>query len=209
MSARSMGKGGPEIIQKMHKEGLLNSGESSSYAFALNIGTYKGLKTVSHGGSLAGYRSILLRFPEQQFSVVILANRSDANPSRKAFQIADLFLKDDYIQENEEEEVKPGMSKNVREEVKIDLDISSINLDEFTGDYYSGELNTTYQLFIENKVLKVKIGNYAPLTLDVSARDQFNVEDEGLLFQFRRDDGHITGFELDAGRVQNLKFTKE
>ena len=59
-----LGKGDQEIIKNMHKEGLLNNGESSGYAYALNKGTYKGLKTVSHGGSLAGYRSQILRFPE-------------------------------------------------------------------------------------------------------------------------------------------------
>ncbi len=204
-----LGKGGPEIIQKMQEEGLLNNGEGSGYAFALNIGTYNGLKTVSHGGSLAGYRSILLRFPEQQFSVVILANRSDANPSEKALQIADIFLQDDYIKNDEVEETKREVTNSIKEEVNIDMDKSSINSENYAGNYYSGELNTTYLLFLENKVLKVKIGNYEPMTLEMYGRDQLNVEDEGLLFQFKRDNGHITGFELDAGRVQNLKFTKE
>ncbi len=88
-----LGKGGQEIVQKMHEEGLLNNGESSGYAFALNIRTYKGLKTVSHGGALAGYRAQLMRFPEQNFSVIILSNRSDANPTSKAYQVADIFLR--------------------------------------------------------------------------------------------------------------------
>ena len=39
-----LGKGEQSIIHKMHEEGLLNRGESSSYAFALNNGTYNGLK---------------------------------------------------------------------------------------------------------------------------------------------------------------------
>jgi CubicO group peptidase (beta-lactamase class C family) len=203
-----LGKGGPEIIQKMQEEGLLNNGKGSGYAFALNIGTYNGLKTVSHGGSLAGYRSILLRFPEQQFSVIILANRSDANPMQKAFLIADIFLRDDYI-DDDMEEIKREVSKSVKEEAKIDLDKSIIDSEEYGGNYYSVELNTTYQLFIENKVLKVKIGNYEPMTLETYRRDQFRVEGEGFLFQFRRDDEGVTGFELDAGRVQNLKFSKE
>ena len=88
-----LGKGGQTIINKMHEEGLLNNGKSSGYAFALQNGTYKGLKTVSHGGSLAGYRSQLKRFPEQKFSVIILANRGDANPTRKSNQVSDILLK--------------------------------------------------------------------------------------------------------------------
>ncbi len=204
-----LGKGGPEIIQKMHEEGLLNNGESSDYAFALDIGTYNGLKTVSHGGSLAGYRAQLLRFPDQQFSVIILANRSDANPSEMAFQIADIFLQDEYIKEDEVEEIKPEISKSAREDEEVDLDISGNILEECAGNYYSKELNTTYKLFVENGVLKVKIGNYDPMTLDAYDEDQFTVVGEGLLFEFRRDVESIIGFELDAGRVKNLNFTKE
>ncbi len=204
-----LGIGGQEIIQEMHEEGLLNNGESSGYAFALNIGTYNGLKTVGHGGSLAGYRSQLLRFPEQKFSVVILANRSDANPSEMAFQIADIFLQDDFLKEAEDEEIIPGVSRSVNEEVKIGLDISSINFEEYAGNYYSKELKTTYQLFVENEALNVKIGNYTPRILEAYGGDQFRTEAEGLLFQFRRNIECITGFELDAGRVQNLKFSKE
>jgi CubicO group peptidase (beta-lactamase class C family) len=204
-----LGKGGPEIIQKMHEEGLLNNGESSGYAFALSMGTYKGLKTVSHGGSLAGYRAQLMRFPAQQFSVIILSNRSDANPSDKAFQIADIFLQDDYIKEDFVEEIKPGLSESVSEEANIDLDESCISLEEYTGNYYSIELKSSYQLFLDNECLKVKIGNYEPMVLDPLARDKFEVEQEGALFQFRRNEKGVTGFELDAGRVKNLKFSKE
>ena len=207
--SNKLGKGGQEIIQKMHEEGLLNNGETSGYAFALDIGTYKGLKTVSHGGSLAGYRAQLMRFPDQQFSVVILANRSDANPSEIAFQIADIFFQDDYIKEDKVEEIKPEVSKSAREDVAVDLDILRTILEEYAGNYFSKELNTSYKLCVENEVLKVKIGNYAPLTLDAYYKDQFTVDGEGLLFQFRRDVESIIGFELDAGRVKNLKFSKE
>ena len=91
-----LGKGGQAIIDKMHEEGLLNNGESCGYAFALNNGTYKGLRTVSHGGALAGYRAQLMRFRDENFSVIVLANRGDANPTGKAFQVADIFLSDKY-----------------------------------------------------------------------------------------------------------------
>jgi hypothetical protein len=101
-----LGKGGQGIIDKMHEEGLLNNGESSGYAFALNNGTYKGLNTVSHGGSLAGYRAQLMRFPEEKFSIIILANRGDANPTSKAFQVTDILLKDKFIEESQKKEIE-------------------------------------------------------------------------------------------------------
>jgi CubicO group peptidase (beta-lactamase class C family) len=89
-----LGKGGEAIIDKMLVEGELNSGEKTGYAFGLRNGTYKGLKTISHSGGSMGYRTRLLRFPDQNFTVIILANRSDADPKTKANMIADLLLED-------------------------------------------------------------------------------------------------------------------
>jgi hypothetical protein len=58
------------------------------------IGEHKGLKTVSHSGGDAGYRSHVIRFPEQKFAVVVLSNLSSFNPSRMARQVADIYLSD-------------------------------------------------------------------------------------------------------------------
>ncbi len=60
--------GGPELIQQMLERGKLNSGELQDYASGIVIGTYKGLPTVEHGGADAGYRSDMIRFPDQHFS---------------------------------------------------------------------------------------------------------------------------------------------
>lgn len=87
-----LGKGGQVIIAKMYQEGLLNNGNPCGYAFGLNKNTYKGLDVVHHGGALAGYRSEFLRIPEQQLSVIILANRGDTSLRNKAYAIADFFL---------------------------------------------------------------------------------------------------------------------
>ena len=84
--------GGPELIQQMLERGKLNSGEQQDYASGLVIGTYKGLPTVDHGGADAGYRSDLIRFPEQHFSTAVLCNFADTNPSALARQVADIVL---------------------------------------------------------------------------------------------------------------------
>ena len=288
-----LGKGGQSIIDKMHEEGLLNNGESSGYAFALNNGTYKGLKTVSHGGSLAGYRSQLMRFPDENFSVIVLANRGDANPTSKSFQIADILLKDKFVEEkpikkelqqddssNEDTaevfelnqlsgnyEIQAGVIleitvKNdslhvlqtwnqsnyniinttgntfeipddnsiqfVFSEQKDDfaqiltvfqngnkttckrkekLDLSTLNIEDYNGRYYSEELDATYLLFLEDDKLKIQIANYDSQELTYYDVDSFTTD--GGLVRFKRSNGVITGFELDAGRVTNLKFEKE
>lgn len=142
-----LGKGGQDIIDKMHEEGLLNSGESSDYAFALINGEYKGLRTVSHGGSLAGYRAQLMRFPDQQFSVIILANRSDAGPTGMAHRIADLYLKDEFNESEEEEEEKAETSVATNNDPEYDMK-------KLTGSYQL-EAGVVVDLEIVNDSLQV------------------------------------------------------
>jgi CubicO group peptidase (beta-lactamase class C family) len=87
--------GGPALIQQMLERGKLNSGEVQDYASGLVIGTYKGLPTVGHGGADAGYRSDMIRFPEQHFSAAVLCNFADTNPSALTLQVADIVLAKD------------------------------------------------------------------------------------------------------------------
>ncbi len=286
-----LGIGEQDIIDKMHEEGLLNNGESSGYAFALINGTYKGLKTVSHGGSLAGYRAQLLRFPEESFSVIILANRGDANPTSKAFQVSDILLKDKFVEEFKTKETNADELNNANESKKFTLsqlagsyeiqagvvleiavkndslhviqnwnqssynimntsgnlyeipndpsiqfvfselkddftqiltvvqngneticnrkekiEFPNLNPEEYTGDFYSEELDITYFIFEKDGKLKVKVANYDAKELKQYDTDKFTA-DIGLL-RFHKLNGVVKGFELDAGRVTNLKFEK-
>lgn len=84
----------------MTKTGQLNNGKDLDYAAGLMIGKYKGLEIISHGGAFVGFRSDMIRFPEHKFTVVILCNRADANPSALCFQIADIFLENKFIPES-------------------------------------------------------------------------------------------------------------
>jgi len=83
--------GGDWVIEQMQIRGQLNDGEQIPYARGLVVGSYKGLKVVEHSGSDAGYRSHLMRFPDQRFSVACLCNRG-ANPPLYARQVADVYL---------------------------------------------------------------------------------------------------------------------
>lgn len=84
--------GGRSVIDRMKTRGVLNDGSHIQYAFGVNIGEYRGLPTVSHGGSWAAFRTALLHFPDQEFGVVVLANHTPFDPTSAAFRIADLYL---------------------------------------------------------------------------------------------------------------------
>jgi len=84
--------GGRAGLAEIREQGKLNSGKVLDYAKGLVIADHRGLRTVSHGGAWGGYRAELLRFPDQHLSVACLCNRSDANPSKKTQQVADIYL---------------------------------------------------------------------------------------------------------------------
>jgi CubicO group peptidase (beta-lactamase class C family) len=84
--------GGKDFLAEIQQQGKLNGGKVLEYAKGLFIADYRGLHTVSHGGAWGGYRAELLRFPEQHFSVACLCNRADANPSKRAHDVADIYL---------------------------------------------------------------------------------------------------------------------
>jgi CubicO group peptidase (beta-lactamase class C family) len=85
-----LGKG--TLLKEMQTRGVLNNGKQIEYALGLMINTYRGLPTVAHGGALFGYRTELLRFPEQKFSVICLCNLGTSDPGRLADQVADIYL---------------------------------------------------------------------------------------------------------------------
>ena len=54
--------GGPELVKQLQVPGTLNGGRPLSYAWGLQVGTYRGLPLVEHSGSLGGYRAHLFAF---------------------------------------------------------------------------------------------------------------------------------------------------
>jgi CubicO group peptidase (beta-lactamase class C family) len=86
--------GGPDFIRQMLTPGALSDGEKLNYAFGLNVGEFRGLRFVAHGGGLAGYRAELVRFPEQKFSIACLCNSANADPNTYAKQIVEIYLAD-------------------------------------------------------------------------------------------------------------------
>ena len=86
--------GGARLIEGLLERGVLNDGSRIPYAFGISHGTYRGLPTVGHGGSDAGYRSAFLRFPEQRFGVASLCNIASATPTRLVQRVADVYLAD-------------------------------------------------------------------------------------------------------------------
>jgi CubicO group peptidase (beta-lactamase class C family) len=85
-----LGKG--TLLEEMQTVGVLNNGKQIAYALGLQMGDYRGKQTVEHSGGLFGYRTEILRFPKQHFTVLCLCNVSSAKPFELSRKVADIYL---------------------------------------------------------------------------------------------------------------------
>jgi CubicO group peptidase (beta-lactamase class C family) len=118
--------GGEDALAQMQTAGKLNGGATTGYGLGLGVGTYKGLKVVEHGGSDAGYRSQLMRFPDQRFSVACLCNLNSSGPGQLARKVADIYLADQF---------KPDAPKDNPGGFKL----SEKELSDKTGAYWASD----------------------------------------------------------------------
>ena len=88
--------GSKDLINKMNERGILAYGDTISYALGQDVNQYKGLTIIDHAGAIAGYRSLLARFPGQHFSLVLLSNNASFDPQSTAIKIVEIYLKDHF-----------------------------------------------------------------------------------------------------------------
>jgi len=197
--------GGKAFLDQMHAVGSFNDGKKHDYASGLFIEEYKGLRKVSHGGAWAGFRSELVRFPDQKFSVACLCNLGTANPSAMALQVADIYLADHF----KATESKPSSLRPTPPKLPDPITLTAEQLAEYTGSYYSEELDTTYKLAVENGRLFAIDRNDTKRPLTPRTRELFSLI-QGAQYEFTRDAaGKVTGFGVNAGRIRGVRFAKK
>ena len=187
----------PDLLEMLHTQGRLNNGETIEYAFGLSIGEYRGLKTVSHGGAWAGYRSELLRFPEQHFSVICLCNLASMMPEELARRVADIYFEAEF-------EGKPIPSpEEEKSEASVEtLPITPEQARQFVCVYTSMELATDYVLSAQEDQLFLQRNRFAPKeSLQAVAPNIFRGKDIEL-------DLADQALTVTSGRVKNIRFKK-
>src|SRR5467141_687754 len=205
--------GGKDFLDEIQERGKLNNGKVLDYAKGLRLRDYRGLQTVSHGGAWGGYRAELLRFPEQHFSVACLCNVGNAGPTRRAHQVADIYLGSSM----KPREIKSQESENKeKSEVAVDTD----QLRNYSGEYWSEELGVVYRLGVTDgriKVLSVvdasgspRVNNFSADALRAIGADEFEVGKSRVILRFQRDAKQpASAFALDAGRTKGIAFQRK
>ena len=71
-----------------------NNGSEHNYGFGIKRQLHRGLELRWHDGSTFGSKCALLCYPQQQLDIVVMANRSDSEPSAIGIKIAETLLAD-------------------------------------------------------------------------------------------------------------------
>jgi len=82
------------LSERLTTRGALDDGTPIHYAWGLSVRTHRGLPIVSHGGTFPGWEAKMVRFPTEDLTVIVLANRDDLDVSAHAFRLADDVLAD-------------------------------------------------------------------------------------------------------------------
>ena len=202
--------GGRDLVTTMITPGRLNDGTTLGYALGLNVGQYKGLRTVGHGGSYGGYRADILRFPDQKLAVAAFCNLSSIVPGNLTKQVADIYLAGQLRETAPAARIAsedPAASAPARATAPSTTTLPAERLREIVGAYRSDELETTWRIALEGDRLFVT-GGGSRRALTSQSADRFTAGSQALRIQ-RDASGRVTGFLLDAGRVRNLRFVRQ
>jgi CubicO group peptidase (beta-lactamase class C family) len=219
--------GGPGFLEIMHRRGVLNSGDTITYASGLMITRYSGIPEVSHTGSTAGYRAFLARYPEQKVAVAVLCNIGSVNPGGVGHQVADIFLADALPAAAE------GAQTAARGRVgaagagragragrgggrggvaggagAAPYTPSAAELNALAGEYYSPDAEVTFNVVVEEGRLFIRRRPNARLALNPVAADQFSGAGFQAVRFIRDSSGRVTQLSVRQDRVFDLRFER-
>lgn len=81
-------------FQQALTPGKLNDGTATSYGFGWALERVHGLEAHAHGGAWLGFRTYILRFPSQRFTVAVLSNCAELEVDSIAAEISEIYLAD-------------------------------------------------------------------------------------------------------------------
>jgi hypothetical protein len=207
-----LGRARQELIDRMITPGTLNSGEKLDYALGLTVSEYRGLKMISHGGAFVGFRAEMIRFPEQHFSVIVLANLSTINPSKLARQVADLYLVDLLKETPTSADEKPEF-----------ISLPESQLKEKEGLYYNRQEDQVWKISFREEGLSVDAFSFRfrlrPISqtlfrsenspLDLTVEFEKATEGKPVLMRVKREGAETLAFEAIHPEKTTLSELKE
>ncbi len=204
--------GGETVVERMSQRGILNDGDTIAYAWGQSVGSLDGLVGVRHGGSWAGYRTTLLRIPDERFAVVVLANTSAMNAGALAEEVTRLHLADRFppqvAEAPRDDGQEPGDTRADDDQGPDPWLPDPEMLEEYAGQYASPELATAYTLEVRGNALVATHFRRGDRILEPVEMDRFRAPGFGEVRFLRNDSGEVASFTVNQTRIRGLRFER-
>ena len=169
------------LPEKLLRRGIINSGDTITYASGLEYGELGDTYFYAHTGFWAAFNGIFIYLPEKQLSVVTLSNNEGANAWRIGYQIVDILL--DRSGNNQE------IPQN--QESKAAVQLSTEVLTAFCGDYFDAESGYTRKIYLKDDTLRYSRGvNNESRLLPINDHTFQMVESSAIQIEFRENDNN-------------------
>lgn len=191
--------GGSTALEALSRRGVLNNGDTLTYALGIEHGNYRGIPLLKHTGSSAGYRAIMCYIPGSEIGIMLKSNYSGFNAEGMAEKVLDILF------DLSREEAVPATSL-------ADLTFESISapLTDYIGRYFSPELEVFYEVFEEKGTLFAK-GRKTPIVeLGAIKPDFFQGKTFLGEIMFGRDKKRrIVGMHISSGGAKKIWMEKK
>lgn len=184
---------------------VLGDGDTVFHAKGQNLSKYKGVEMITHGGHTAAFRTFMGRFPGERLAIIALSNDEHNEQLNARWQIADFYIKDRL--KEEASVVNAPVSATEKPIVRY-----GGNLKDFAGEYYSGELGTSYRFVVRGESLVMTHLKLSDIELKRKGDNLFSgsgPETFAFEIEFLRNKKRaVTGFSISNFGVKNLQFTR-
>ena len=175
---------GSPFVEALETQGVLNDGRKISYALGLDVGSYKGIKEISHSGGTAGYQTYLARFPEKKLSVAAMCNGAPPFSGNVVYSIVDEIF---------------GPFPEPAAASAGGVQMTEDQLKKFAGSWKSERSRNVNRIVLDKGALKLGPYKLEPVSsdsfaFDVTAKVTFTIDKDGtpVKAEIKAGDGTIT-----------------
>ncbi|MEM1217084.1 MAG: serine hydrolase domain-containing protein [Bacteroidota bacterium] len=179
--------GGADFTTEMLRRGVLNDGQTHTYALGVEHGMINGQSIFGHNGDWGGFHSMYLQAPEHELAVIALSNNGTLNVWGKAFEVMETLLPIAPTSTVESTTV-PSQSPTYQT-------LSTVQLARHCAHYFDYEWGYARQVYLKDDTLHYARPNEYESKLFPLDENTFEMDGSG---------GMVVTFSQDAGQQRMI-----
>lgn len=133
------------LLTAMETPAMLATGDKIPYGLGLEIGEYRGIRTVGHSGGNAGYVARIVRYADHRLAVALLCNLDSIDVVELANSVADTYL------------AKTSTTPTERRAAALPVSLSAEQLARKEGMYRDPSNESLARLFMRDGKLMIRV----------------------------------------------------